>query len=200
MMDKRFLDPRRPRRGPKDKVTPAEAEERLPPWAPVLPLSPQQYATYSRRVARLAGEPCCVGFSNGGISGFLIPARRHPRPDVLAGWFQSPRPPGGGCLCQLVGSPLSLQHARNPRVTCTATTGCPRPQRSVRRPTLAISRRCLGHDQPAPPPLSVCPQASRLRRRSRRAAATSWRTAWTCSTPAWRPLAPLTVRAVAPGL
>ncbi len=54
MMDKRFLDPRRPRKAAKE-LTPAEQEERLVPFAPLLPLAPQLYASYSHRVARLAG-------------------------------------------------------------------------------------------------------------------------------------------------
>lgn len=53
-MGKRFLDPRRPRKAAKD-LTPAEQEERLVPFSPLLPLAPQLFATYSRRVARLTG-------------------------------------------------------------------------------------------------------------------------------------------------
>lgn len=53
-MDKRFLDPRRPRKSAKE-MTPAEQEERLIPFSPLLLLSPQNFATYSRSVARLQG-------------------------------------------------------------------------------------------------------------------------------------------------
>jgi ER membrane protein complex subunit 1, C-terminal len=54
LMDKRFLDPRRPHKAAK-ALTPAEQEERLIPYSPLLPLAPNSFATYSRAVARLAG-------------------------------------------------------------------------------------------------------------------------------------------------
>lgn len=53
-MDKRFLDPRRPHKAAK-ALTPAEQEERLIPYSPLLPLAPNSFATYSRAVARLEG-------------------------------------------------------------------------------------------------------------------------------------------------
>jgi ER membrane protein complex subunit 1, C-terminal len=54
LMDKRFLDPRRPHKAPK-AMTPAEQEERLIPYSPLLPLAPNLFATYNRAVARLQG-------------------------------------------------------------------------------------------------------------------------------------------------
>ncbi len=36
-------------------LTPAEQEERLIPYSPLLPLAPNSFATYSRAVARLEG-------------------------------------------------------------------------------------------------------------------------------------------------
>ena len=54
LMDKRFLDPRRPHKAAK-ALTPAEQEERLIPYSPLLPLAPNSFATYCRAVARLEG-------------------------------------------------------------------------------------------------------------------------------------------------
>lgn len=59
MIDKRFLDPRRPRKTMKT-MTPAEQEERLLPWAPLLPLLPNSYASLSHRIAGLQGTPCTL--------------------------------------------------------------------------------------------------------------------------------------------
>ena len=53
MMDKRLVDPRRPRH---EKVTEAEREERLLPYSPQLQQSPNMFVTYNRDVARLAGK------------------------------------------------------------------------------------------------------------------------------------------------
>ena len=53
MMDKRYLDPRRP-------VGPPTAEDKaegLVPYEPELPLSPQLFMTHRHMVANLAGAP-----------------------------------------------------------------------------------------------------------------------------------------------
>lgn len=53
MMDKRLVDPRRPRH---EKLTEAEREERLQPYSPLLYQASNMFVTYNRDVARLAGE------------------------------------------------------------------------------------------------------------------------------------------------
>lgn len=53
MMDKRLVDPRRPRH---EKLTEAEREERLQPYSPQLYQAPTMFVTYNRDVPRLAGE------------------------------------------------------------------------------------------------------------------------------------------------
>lgn len=52
MMDKRLVDPRRPRH---QKLTEAEREERLLPHSPQLQQLSNQFLTYSREVPRLKG-------------------------------------------------------------------------------------------------------------------------------------------------
>lgn len=47
-LDKRYVDPRRPPRG--HKPTADEAEERLPPYAEVLPIFAPLYASYDKKV------------------------------------------------------------------------------------------------------------------------------------------------------
>lgn len=54
LMDKRFLDPRRPLKSMKE-MSASEQGERLLPQAPLLPLMPSSYATLSYRVAGLKG-------------------------------------------------------------------------------------------------------------------------------------------------
>lgn len=53
MMDKRFLDPRRPLGAP----TAEDKAEMLIPYAAELPLAPQLFATHDRLVANLRGPP-----------------------------------------------------------------------------------------------------------------------------------------------
>ena len=53
MMDKRFLDPRRPLGTP----TKEDQAEMLVPYDVELPLNPQFFATHHQQVANLAGEP-----------------------------------------------------------------------------------------------------------------------------------------------
>ncbi|PRW59755.1 ER membrane complex subunit 1 [Chlorella sorokiniana] len=55
LLDRRFLDPRRPVIPAGSKPTAIQAAEGLPPFAPELPLSGQQYATLDHQVARLRG-------------------------------------------------------------------------------------------------------------------------------------------------
>lgn len=55
LLDRRFLDPRRPVIPPGGKPTAIQAAEGLPPFAPELPLAGQQYATLDHQVARLRG-------------------------------------------------------------------------------------------------------------------------------------------------
>ena len=52
-MDKRLVDPRRPRH---EKLTEAEREERLLPYSPLLYQASNMFVTYNRNVPRLAGE------------------------------------------------------------------------------------------------------------------------------------------------
>ena len=52
-MDKRLVDPRRPRH---EKLTEAEREERLLPYSPLLYQASNMFVTYNRDVPRLAGE------------------------------------------------------------------------------------------------------------------------------------------------
>jgi hypothetical protein len=54
MMDKRFLDPRRPHGTP----TADDKAENLIPYAEELPLDPTFFATYDKEVARLSGGRC----------------------------------------------------------------------------------------------------------------------------------------------
>ena len=55
MMDKRLVDPRRPRH---EKLTAGEQEERLTPYSPGLQQLSNFFVTYNRSVARLAGVLC----------------------------------------------------------------------------------------------------------------------------------------------
>ncbi|KAI3435883.1 hypothetical protein D9Q98_001941 [Chlorella vulgaris] len=55
LLDRRFLDPRRPIIPPGQKPTPEQAAEALPPYAPELPLSGSMFATLDREVKRLRG-------------------------------------------------------------------------------------------------------------------------------------------------
>eukprot|EP00887_Chlorella_sp_A99_P006353 scaffold3.g6353.t1 len=56
MLDRRLLDPARPRLAPGQKgLSPEQAAEGLPPHAPDLPLTGQAFATLDKRVARLHG-------------------------------------------------------------------------------------------------------------------------------------------------
>lgn len=55
MLDRRFLDPRRPIVMPGQKPTPQQAAEGLPPYQPELPMGGPMFATLDHRVARLSG-------------------------------------------------------------------------------------------------------------------------------------------------
>lgn len=55
LLDRRFLDPRRPHIPPGGKPTPAQAAEGLPPYAAELPLGGASFATLDHRVAGLRG-------------------------------------------------------------------------------------------------------------------------------------------------
>ena len=64
-LDRRWLDPRRPRKDPK-KLTAEEQEERLIPYMDVLPLQPNSFATYNREV-RGGGGGWGEGSGQGGV-------------------------------------------------------------------------------------------------------------------------------------
>lgn len=53
MLDKRMLDPRRPKGPP----TPEDQLEQLIPYQQILVMSPLLYATHSKQVAQISGEP-----------------------------------------------------------------------------------------------------------------------------------------------
>lgn len=75
LLDRRFLDPRRPIIAPGAKPTPAQAAEGLPPYAPELPLAGQQYATLDSQVGgrgvgvlvgrQRLGADCCPATAAG---------------------------------------------------------------------------------------------------------------------------------------
>lgn len=57
-VDRRLLDPRRPRVAPGSKPTPAQVAEGLPPYAPEVAIVGPSYVTLDKRVARLTNVRC----------------------------------------------------------------------------------------------------------------------------------------------
>jgi hypothetical protein len=71
MMDKRLLDPRRPRLAPGAKPAPQMQAEGLVPYAEELPFSTLMFATLDKQVGRSGGRFLGGGVSVGGENALL---------------------------------------------------------------------------------------------------------------------------------